>query len=191
MVTTTKDVRFKVTICLYLIPKISARSLSRLMTVVRPSMITRHNRWNQFNEISRDTVQARTVCGGTDTSAVIFDKDAEHKKQLTTDEASMASRQRLKRLNTKDRRTKTSYAQQLKSKCSQEMQQQIEGYSRLRNLLNIRLFHLQNLASNMTSLPFQSIFLNQCSFWASLSSSNFRNIDISNMQSQLVLTGIL
>ena len=43
----------------------------------------------------------------------------------------------------------------------------------------------------MTSLPFQSIFLNQCSFWASLSSSNFRNIDISNMQSQLVLTGIL
>ena len=46
MVTTTKDVRFKVTICLYLIPKISARSLSRLMTVVRPSMNTSHNRWN-------------------------------------------------------------------------------------------------------------------------------------------------
>ena len=44
MVTTTKDVRFKVTICLYLIPKISARSLSRLMTVLRPSMNTCHNR---------------------------------------------------------------------------------------------------------------------------------------------------
>ena len=44
MVTTTKDVRFYVTICgLYLIPKVRARSLSRLMAVVRSSMNTRHD----------------------------------------------------------------------------------------------------------------------------------------------------
>ena len=43
MVTTTKDVRFYVTICLYLIHKVRARSLSRLMAVVRSSMNTRHD----------------------------------------------------------------------------------------------------------------------------------------------------
>ena len=41
--------------------------------------------------------------------------------------------------------------------------------------------------SNIISFLFQFIFLNQWSFWASLSSSNFRNTDVSNMQSQLVL----
>ena len=43
MLTTTKDVRFKVTICLYLILKIRARSLSRLMAVI-VDKDTEHNK---------------------------------------------------------------------------------------------------------------------------------------------------
>ena len=44
------------------------------------------------------------MCEGTDTTSVIVDKDAKHNKYLITDEASMANRQRLECLNTKDRR---------------------------------------------------------------------------------------